>query len=272
MVKGDVRVALERATAPALLLMVGAGLLAWPPAQLYLALHPGLRTGSEEWALVLCSPLAALFVVWLRARLTLPRPLGYPVLLGQAGLLLATCTGSGLVVATGFVDQASTVSAEVAADAAYGSGLIGSTLVLAAVLLRPLTMWARILLDRPEAPPGPAPSRPAPGQLRGPEPAAGHVWIAWMPFDDDTGGKMRPCLVVRTFAHHAQVLKITSQDKSARPEYVRMPVSTWDPRAHHDSWMELYPLRDLPYTAFGKPAGVCPLDVWCVVARQYDVV
>lgn len=91
--------------------------------------------------------------------------------------------------------------------------------------------------------------------FRGRSPAPGDIWFAELPFDDGTGSKDRPCLVVRTFRHHAQVLKVTSADKSGRPDYVRMPVASWDPTAARDSWLEPAPLRELPYEAFRRLAG-----------------
>jgi hypothetical protein len=77
--------------------------------------------------------------------------------------------------------------------------------------------------------------------------------------------------VVRTFRHHAQVLKIISADKRGRDDYVRMPVAAWDPGAEHDSWLELSPLRELPYSAFRRLAGLCDIAVWQRVSRRHGI-
>ncbi|MEU3510444.1 hypothetical protein ABZ733_21575 [Streptomyces longwoodensis] len=126
---------------------------------------------------------------------------------------------------------------------------------------------------RPASAPRQAPESvpPDPGLFRGRPPVPGDVWFAEVPFDDGTGSKDRPCLVVRTFRHHAQVLKITSTDKSGRPDYVRMPVAAWDPTAVHDSWLEPAPLRELRYTAFRRLAGPCDAGVWEQVGRRHGV-
>lgn len=93
-----------------------------------------------------------------------------------------------------------------------------------------------------------------------------------MPFDDGSGeGKDRPCLVVSTQRRHALVLKVTSKDKGGREEYVRMPVGSWDQRADHDSWLELSPLRKVPYTDFRRLAGLCDLGVWQRVTDRHGV-
>jgi hypothetical protein len=118
---------------------------------------------------------------------------------------------------------------------------------------------------------GPESVPPDPGLFRGRPPAPGDVWFAELPFDDGTGSKDRPCLVVRTFRHHAQVLKVTSADKSGRPDYVRMPVASWDPTAVRDSWLEPAPLRELPYAAFRRLAGPCDTGVWEQVKRRHGV-
>jgi hypothetical protein len=97
------------------------------------------------------------------------------------------------------------------------------------------------------------------------------VWFADVPFDEGTGSKVRPCLVMRTFAHHAEVLKITSVNKSNRNDHVRMPVASWDPEADHDSWLELTPLRDVPYYNFVRYAGWCDSVAWKPAAAKNGI-
>ncbi len=116
----------------------------------------------------------------------------------------------------------------------------------------------------------PARRRPAAlGRFRGKQAQPGYVWFAAIPFDEGGGAKDRPCLVVRTHPRGALVLKVTSQDKRGRAEYTRMAVHTWDPTADRDSFLELYPLREVPYAAFRRPAGPCEHTLWTKVARLH---
>jgi hypothetical protein len=160
------------------------------------------------------------------------------------------------------------VAGAVGADEYLASNLGAGAAVLVTCLIA--VRWWRAA---PPAEPtlAPQPSRPAPGYFRGAEPAPGHVWFADVPFDDGSGSKDRPCLVVRTFADHAEVLKITSADKANRPEYVAMPTGSWDPDAEHESWLEAYPLRKLPYPALRRPIGLCDMRVWTQITRLHRI-
>ena len=71
----------------------------------------------------------------------------------------------------------------------------------------------------------------------GPDP--GDIWWAEIPFSDGTGAKLRPCLILHRTARGVVVLKITSQDKSHRRDHVVIPTRRWDPRAKHDSYLNL---------------------------------
>ncbi|MFJ7146793.1 type II toxin-antitoxin system PemK/MazF family toxin [Streptomyces sp. NPDC100445] len=208
----------------------------------------------------------------------------------QGWLVAAECLGGGLIAAA--------TGADLVASAMTGAGV---SLLITGLLLG---SWIRTLPRPAPAPPrrgtgwGPGspprggagsgfvrrPRRPAsaprqgsesvppdPGLFRGRPPAPGDVWFAELPFDGGTSSKDRPCLVVRTFRRHAQVLKITSANKSGRPDYVRMPVAAWDPTAVHDSWLESAPLRELPYTAFRRLAGPCDTGVWEQVRRRHGL-
>ncbi|GAA2383012.1 hypothetical protein GCM10010432_46850 [Catellatospora methionotrophica] len=71
-------------------------------------------------------------------------------------------------------------------------------------------------------------------------PHPGEVWWAYVAYEDGSGGKVRPCLVIRTHADHVEALKITSQDKSHRRDHIEIPqTSAWDPRAEYDSFLDL---------------------------------
>ncbi|MEH0933589.1 type II toxin-antitoxin system PemK/MazF family toxin [Micromonospora psammae] len=107
---------------------------------------------------------------------------------------------------------------------------------------------------RPSAPPRPR------TPVASPRP--GEIWWADVPFHDGTGSKVRPCLVLRADERGAEVLKITSQDKSNRDDHVRIPTRDWDPDADADSWLDLAePLR-IPPDAFADRAGTCDRDLW----------
>jgi hypothetical protein len=100
-------------------------------------------------------------------------------------------------------------------------------------------------------------------------PAPGEIWWAEVPFQDGTGAKVRPCLVVRTGADGVAVLKITSQDQHRYQSHLRLPTAGWDAHADHDSWLDLrsaYQLRD---TAFRNRAGVVDARSWRSVRRAH---
>ena len=191
--------------------------------------------------------LIAVFIAFVRARVRAPRePVTAARLRTQGYLMLAECLGTGLLAAA--------TGADAVSAGLWGSGL---SMVVTGLLV---ANWLQTL-PRPErapqAPPKPRGTRRPPGtppRTRPPRtapprsrpahrpqpvppaphyfprttaPAPGQVWFADVPFDEGEGSKVRPCLVMRTFAHHAEVLKITSVDKSHRREYVRMPVASW---------------------------------------------
>ncbi|MCF2527718.1 type II toxin-antitoxin system PemK/MazF family toxin [Yinghuangia soli] len=186
----------------------------------------------------------------------------------------------GAFILTGFVapwgsesawSRRTASRAAVVAGGAFGAGLAASLLGpvnpyaagLAAGALTCVVAWAAArLLDR-----GPARTLPRPTPGSAPQP--GQIWFAAVPFDDSAQVKDRPCLVVGRTRRGIRVLKITSQDKSGRPDYVRMPVAGWDTAAKHDSWLELTPRRTVARSAFRRPLGVCDRHVWAQVTRRY---
>jgi hypothetical protein len=91
-----------------------------------------------------------------------------------------------------------------------------------------------------------------------------------VPYEDGTGSKVRPCLVLRTGRYGAEVLKITSQDKSNRTDHVPIPTQAWDPGADHDSYLDLTdPIRVAP-AAFADRAGTCEPRLWREVQILHD--
>jgi hypothetical protein len=142
---------------------------------------------------------------------------------------------------------------------------LGLALVAAAAAVAGYLIWPRLrdLLGgrgRTVTPPQP----PRPGL-----PAPGEIWWADVPYEDGTGSKVRPCLVVRSGTRGAAVLKITSQDQSRRRGYRRIPTATWDGDADRDSWLDLrheYPVR---INDFRDKAGTTDVGTWKAVSRTY---
>ncbi|MFG3601779.1 type II toxin-antitoxin system PemK/MazF family toxin [Micromonospora chersina] len=104
---------------------------------------------------------------------------------------------------------------------------------------------------------------------RGPAtaPRPGEIWWADVPYADGTGSKVRPCLVLRADGRDADVLKITSQDKSDRDDHVPIPTRNWDPNADHDSFLDISEPIPLPLAAFEDRAGPCDPDLWQAIRR-----
>lgn len=80
-------------------------------------------------------------------------------------------------------------------------------------------------------------------------PAPGEVWFAQVPFDDGTGSKDRPVLVLSVDGRSLTVAKFTSQDRSARRDHRRVPDGLLGLR--RSSWVNLRPVA-LPRKAFRR--------------------
>jgi len=72
-------------------------------------------------------------------------------------------------------------------------------------------------------------------------PAVGELWFAWVPFEDRPGGKDRPVLVLGVGHPACTVARLTSQDKSARRDHVRIPDGM--PGLTRPSWVSLRPVQ-----------------------------
>ncbi|GAA3743820.1 type II toxin-antitoxin system PemK/MazF family toxin [Micromonospora maritima] len=113
-----------------------------------------------------------------------------------------------------------------------------------------------------------APPRPRDGGApAGDRPRPGEIWWADVPYADGTGSKVRPCLVLRVDGRDADVLKITSQDKSDRDDHLPIPTRSWDPGADHDSFLDVSEPIPVPLDAFADRAGTCDPDLWRGVRR-----
>ncbi|KAB1134735.1 type II toxin-antitoxin system PemK/MazF family toxin [Micromonospora sp. DT46] len=116
---------------------------------------------------------------------------------------------------------------------------------------------------RSTAPPRPRTAERSPAGA----PRPGEIWWADVPYADGTGSKVRPCLVLRTDDGGADVLKITSQDKSARDDHIRIPTREWDPDADHDSFVDLAEPAHVPLADFSRRAGDCDPVLWRRIRR-----
>jgi PemK-like, MazF-like toxin of type II toxin-antitoxin system len=101
-------------------------------------------------------------------------------------------------------------------------------------------------------------------------PRPGDIWWAEVPYEDGTGAKVRPCLVLRTYQRRVDVLKITSQDRSARRDHIEIVTSTWDPRATHNSYLDLSDPYRLADRAFSRRAGKVDAATWRVVRSVHQ--
>ncbi|HEX5598333.1 MAG TPA: type II toxin-antitoxin system PemK/MazF family toxin [Micromonosporaceae bacterium] len=103
-------------------------------------------------------------------------------------------------------------------------------------------------------------------------PEPGEIWWADVPYEGGAGSKVRPCLVLRVGRDGAaDVLKITSQDKSHRTDHVRIPTKNWDPGAAHNSFLDLTdPIRVIG-SAFENRAGNCDPKLWDQVRRLHHL-
>ncbi|WNV88396.1 type II toxin-antitoxin system PemK/MazF family toxin [Umezawaea sp. Da 62-37] len=118
---------------------------------------------------------------------------------------------------------------------------------------------------------------PKPGELQASapdeswlsRPQPGDIWWADVPFREGTGGKVRPCVVLRTYRKRVDVLRITSQDKSDRADHLRIPTKGWDPKATHDSYVDLSAPFRLNDRAFNRKAGRMSAAAWSSVREQH---
>jgi mRNA-degrading endonuclease toxin of MazEF toxin-antitoxin module len=101
-------------------------------------------------------------------------------------------------------------------------------------------------------------------------PQPGDIWWADVPFRDGEGGKVRPCVVLRTHRRRVDVQRITSQDKSDRSDHLRIPTRDWDPKATHDSYVDLSEPFRLADRAFSRKAGRIAAAPWKAVREQHQ--
>ncbi|MEU6273251.1 hypothetical protein ABZ871_12715 [Streptomyces populi] len=197
-------------------------------------LHP---QGPGQYAILYGIPVVAALGVALFA--SRRRPRARWVLLARAAVVLLLAQSAAHWAAARF--DAPTWSARAMAQC-------GAAGITAYLFLLAVRRWDGGGLDSGSRRPGP-----------------GEIWHAVVPFRDTEGSKERYCVVMRNRLHHAEVLKITSQNKDDRDDHIRIPNDGWDFTSGKDHWVEigLPPLR-VPYQDFtdGRPKGRCPRPVW----------
>jgi hypothetical protein len=109
----------------------------------------------------------------------------------------------------------------------------------------------------------------APPPPDGPQP--GQIWQADVPFEDGTGSKRRPCVVLEFTGTRYMVLAITSKDKGGRYDTVRIPTSHWDPKARHDSNLKITPALPVDQADFVYHRGWLDSRSWEHVRRRWNL-
>ena len=83
-------------------------------------------------------------------------------------------------------------------------------------------------------------------------PRAGEIWFAQVPFEDGTGSKDRPVLVLSVTGRSVMAARLTSQDRSRRSDYLLVPDGI--PGLSRRSWVSVRPVR-LPRSALRRRTG-----------------
>ncbi|MGW7258478.1 hypothetical protein [Streptomyces sp. NPDC054834] len=139
--------------------------------------------------------------------------------------------------------------------------------VAVAITFHAVRRWCR----RDEPPlrvviPGPRPGTNQEVRL----PRAGEIWLADVPLrEDDSQTLQHYCVVVRNHASHAEVMQITSKDKTGRRDFIPIPNDDWD-YTEREHWLEVaLPPRRVPYGGFLKstPQGDCPEETWQAITQ-----
>jgi hypothetical protein len=119
---------------------------------------------------------------------------------------------------------------------------------------------------RASSPTRPAPSGP-PRTLPSRLPEAREIWWADVPFEDGTGSKDRPCLVLYRGARTATVLKITSKHHPDRSGVLPLPPGTVGDRDKRASWLETDEPREVPLDHFRRRVGAADRQLWSRVQK-----
>jgi hypothetical protein len=97
----------------------------------------------------------------------------------------------------------------------------------------------------------------------------GEIWWADVPYEDGSGHKVRPCLIVKVRLAGYDVLKITSQAQSQRRDHIQIETRSWDRNASKNSYLDLTdPIR---IRSVDNRAGILDRPTWTKVKRLHRV-
>lgn len=212
------------------------------------------------------SLLTAVVVAWVAGR---GQSFRWWLLLARTAVLLGLCAAAVALTRSQVEPGALRATVEEPADP-YARWMLTSMLEIPAAGLTAMVFflvarwWGRRYVALPPRSRRSADRPGRPSQPTMPEP--GEIWLAMVPYREGTGEESQHyCVVVSCHERHAGVLQITSQNKDARRDHIRMPNVGWDEVSGKDHWMEIgVPLREVPYEKFltVSPQGQCPATTW----------
>ncbi|WP_367322791.1 type II toxin-antitoxin system PemK/MazF family toxin [Streptomyces sp. HUAS ZL42] len=102
------------------------------------------------------------------------------------------------------------------------------------------------------------------GRAEGPsgQPRPAEIWWAGVPYEDGSGGKDRPCLVLAVRGRHATVAKITSKYRDERVGVIPLPPGAVGDAQGRPSFLETGELRQVPVWDFRRRVGVVDPVLW----------
>ncbi|MFH8792342.1 type II toxin-antitoxin system PemK/MazF family toxin [Streptomyces sp. NPDC017941] len=100
-----------------------------------------------------------------------------------------------------------------------------------------------------------------------PRPRAGEIWWARVPYEDGSGGKDRPCLVLGARGGRVRVAKITSRYRDGRDGVIPLPPGSVGDVRGRPSFLETDEVREVPVRDFRRRAGVVDPALWKQVRR-----
>ncbi|MET8447028.1 type II toxin-antitoxin system PemK/MazF family toxin [Streptomyces sp. NPDC005209] len=106
-----------------------------------------------------------------------------------------------------------------------------------------------------------------PGRREGPReraarPHPGDIWWANVPYEQEPGGKDRPCLVLAVRGDRATVAKITSKYHDERAGVIPLPPGSVGDAHGRPSFLETDELRQVPVRDFRRRVGVVDPVLW----------
>ncbi|MFF4485422.1 hypothetical protein ACFY0F_02840 [Streptomyces sp. NPDC001544] len=240
---------------------------------------PRTTTPAQEAVLWLVSALVVLALAWAAQGRRRPKPL---LLLTHTALL--SCAAA--LAAWGATRVNRSITANLRAHPSGGAGsptelpwsFTATLETVAAAFAVAMTFHAiRWWCRRDDPPPrvvihGPRPGTDRPGsterEVRRPRP--GEIWLAHIPKREDESDTLRHyCVIVRNRASYAEVMQITSQDKTGWRDFIPFPNDGWD-HTEREHWLEVaLPPRRVPYGSFLKPTpqGDCPEGAWEAITQ-----